>query len=162
LLPGAVAEIGEIRQEIEAPSEGAFAAQNVIELLPRGSAFLQGLGVVASSAYVVEAACKRLDSARVSLAFIGGAVKPAASLGGQTVALPPVEARLPDTVVEALEQLLDGRVYLETTYLDEDFRIARGPGRELYILSRDGDVRRTVPYIFTSALGDDSRFVTKV
>jgi hypothetical protein len=97
----------------------------------------------------------------VSLAFIGGSVRSAATVGGQNVTLPSVSGRLPDPVVEYLETLLDGRVYLETTYLDKDFRIARGPGRELYILSRAGGVRKQLPPIF-STVDSESAFVANV
>ena len=41
-----------------------------------------------------------------------------------------------ERVIEALEGLLGERVFLETTYLDADLRVARGPGRELYVLSK--------------------------
>ena len=43
---------------------------------------------------------------------------------------------LPDALIEQVQGLFAERVYLETTYLDEDMRIGRGPGRELYVLSK--------------------------
>ena len=35
---------------------------------------------------------------------------------------------LPDALIEQVQGLFAERVYLETTYLDEDMRIGRGPG----------------------------------
>ena len=50
--------------------------------------------------------------------------------------LPALGAVLPDALIEQVQGLFAERVYLETTYLDEDMRIGRGPGRELYVLSK--------------------------
>ena len=43
---------------------------------------------------------------------------------------------MPALAVDALQRLAESAVYLETTFLDDDLRIARGPRRELYVLSR--------------------------
>ena len=47
-----------------------------------------------------------------------------------------LSGELPPPVVSALQALTAERVYLETSYLDADLRIARGPNRELYVLSK--------------------------
>jgi len=47
-----------------------------------------------------------------------------------------LEAALPSAAVDALESLTSSAVYLETTYLDEELRVARGPGGEIYVLAR--------------------------
>lgn len=47
-----------------------------------------------------------------------------------------VSGSLPEAIVGGLQQLTAERVYLETSYLDDDLRIARGPSRELYVLSK--------------------------
>jgi len=41
-----------------------------------------------------------------------------------------------DPIIEAVRGIIGERVFLETTYLDEDMRIARGPQKELYVLSK--------------------------
>ena len=40
------------------------------------------------------------------------------------------------TCVVSVQSLTEGAVYLETSYLDDEVRVARGPGREIYLLSR--------------------------
>eukprot|EP00965_Chrysotila_dentata_P062983 2086604-Pleurochrysis_carterae.AAC.1 len=51
LFPGAIAELGEIFQNIEPGlSMDEFKAANVVELLPRGSAILNGLGMRSAGA----------------------------------------------------------------------------------------------------------------
>jgi hypothetical protein len=67
--------------------------------------------------YEVEARCRVLDKTRVSLLFVGGRVQPRL--------LPsPLGAALPDGLISSLQGLAGELVYLETTYLDADFRIA--------------------------------------
>jgi len=44
-------------------------------------------------------------------------------------------------VIDGLQNLFGERVFLETTFLDGDLRVARGPSRELYVLSKRDDVR---------------------
>ena len=118
---------------------GCFVAQNVVELLPLGDGPLSALSDVRPSAttYTIEAACKALDARRVSLVFVGGRLQPPANL--LPLALPAVGATLPRAAIQGLQRLIGNAIYLETSYLDEDFRIARGPGRELYVLSKRDD-----------------------
>lgn len=137
LLPGALFELGEICQNIRpGDSEGKFEVANVIELRPRGSALLRGAGLQTAGTYAVRALCQRLDSKKISLVFVGGELRPFTSLLGMELALPPLAVALPGLVVEALQSLTAERVFLETTFLDADLRIARGPQRELYVLSK--------------------------
>ena len=49
---------------------------------------------------------------------------------------PALAGGLPQPAVEQLQRLTEKAVYLETTYLDEEMRVARGPGKEIYVLSR--------------------------
>ena len=49
---------------------------------------------------------------------------------------PALAGGLPQPAVEQLQRLTENAVYLETTYLDEEVRVARGPGKEIYVLSR--------------------------
>ena len=55
-------------------------------------------------------------------------------------ALPALGASLPgamaDPIIEGVQGIIGERVFLETTYLDADMRVARGPQRELYVLSK--------------------------
>ena len=93
------------------------------------------LGSAPSVSYEVEARCQTIDDRRVSLLFVGGRVRPPA--------LPsPIGATLPDQIVEQLQGLVGERVFLETTYLSEDFRVSRGPDRELYVLSKRAEAGR--------------------
>jgi len=86
--------------------------------------------------YSVIAACQKLDGRRVSLIFTGGELQPFTSLLGKELELPPLSAVLPAAAVDALRGLIGERVFLETTYLDADMRVARGPSKELYVLSK--------------------------
>jgi len=130
-------EIGAIYQNIAAgPTSQELRAQNIVEFLPRGSALLTSLGLRTLSRYAVSAECRVLGPTRVSLLFTGVGIEPFVSVLGQSWASPKLAAGLPAPTVTALEGLLNERVYLETTFLDADLRIARGPGRELYVLSR--------------------------
>ena len=134
LLP-VPAEIGDIYQEIKQKQSSGdeFTVDNAVELLPLGSGALTAVtGMKVAGIYCVEGACKTLSPTRVSLAFVGGRVQPLAAPFG----FPPLGVSLPDPIISQLQSLLANRVYLETTYLDDDFRIARGPGRELYVLSK--------------------------
>ena len=131
------AEIGDVYQEVRPRGEDLdrFVVDNAVELLPIGSGAIGALtGMTAKGLYSVEGACKTLSPTKVSLAFVGGKVQPIAL----PFALPAVGGALPDLLVERLQELLGERVYLETTYLDEDLRIGRGPGKELYVLSKRG------------------------
>lgn len=121
--------IGNIYQEIASGSaSNEFVVQNGVEITPPGlisAAFADAPPLV----YEVEARCKTLDATRVSLAFVGGRVRPPllpSAVGGV----------LPDALITQVQQAFGERVFLQTTYLDEDFRVARGPGKELYVLSK--------------------------
>ena len=123
------ARLGPIYQSVAADDSGrkdAFVVQNGVEFVPPGA--LSSLGASATTVYEVEARCRTLDATRVSLAFVGWRIQPPL--------LPALGAVLPDGIIEQVQQLFGERVYLETTYLDEDMRIGRGPGRELYVLSK--------------------------
>jgi hypothetical protein len=127
------ADIGDVYQEICSDGDGGrFLAQNAVELLPRGSSVLASFGVRLASLYCVEAVCKAFSPTKLSLLFVGGRAQALAA----PVALPALGASLPKPLVEWLQDLVGEAVYLETTYLDEDMRVARGPGQELYILSK--------------------------
>ena len=141
LPPGIFCEIGEIVQEI-APgdSDGSFEASNIVVLSPRGAEFLASLplrpggtlGPRLTGLFAVDAACTVLDDRRLQLVFVGGRAQPLVA----PVELPALSGRAPDPIVSGLQQLVGERIYLETTYLDDDLRVARGPGQELYILSK--------------------------
>ena len=80
-----------------------------------------------------------LDEKRLSLLFVGGSVRSELALLrlGRTAAPPPLAGTfLPPPLAARVEELLDGRVFLETTYLDDTLRVARGPGRELWVLCK--------------------------
>lgn len=128
------AEVGNVYQEISRGSyaDGSFTAQNAVELLPRGSSLLASLGVRVASLYCVEAVCKAFSPTRLSLLFIGFRAQALTA----PIALPALGASLPQPLIEGLQDIVGEAVYLETTYLDEDIRVARGPGQELYILSK--------------------------
>uniref|UniRef100_A0A7S4FAD9 Plastid lipid-associated protein/fibrillin conserved domain-containing protein n=1 Tax=Chrysotila carterae TaxID=13221 RepID=A0A7S4FAD9_CHRCT len=136
LFPGAIAELGEIFQNIEPGlSMDEFKAANVVELLPRGSAILNGLGMRSAVRYRVLAACNVQNETRLSLVFMGLS----AQLEGDTpfgFQPPPLEASLPQELIERLQELAAERVYLDTTYLDKDLRVIRGPTQEIYVLSK--------------------------
>ena len=137
VIPGAFLELGDIYQNIEMGSDATeFDVANIIELKPRGSALLRGAGLQTSGTYAVKAACRKLDGRRVSLVFSAGEFQPLASFFGRETGLPPVVLGLPSAIVDALRGLIGERVFLETTYLDRDIRVARGPSRELYVLSK--------------------------
>ena len=120
--------LGPIYQEVAAGSApDKFVVQNGVEFMAPG--MLSGfLPAAPPLVYEVEARCQTLDATRVSLLFVGGRVRPPL--------LPAVGGALPDPIVSQLQGLLGERVYLETTYLDADMRVGRGPGRELYVLSK--------------------------
>ena len=122
------ARLGPIYQSVAADtsSADAFVVQNGCEFIPPGA--FSGIVDSAKTVYEVEARCRTLDDTRVSLAFVGGRIQPPL--------LPALGAVLPDALIEQVQGLFAERVYLETTYLDEDMRIGRGPGRELYVLSK--------------------------
>ena len=125
--------IGPIYQDVAAAEEpGKFTVQNGVTFVPPGalSAIVDVSGL--STVYEVEARCAVLDDTRVSLAFIGARTRVSGlpALGG---ALPPSVA---DQIIEGVQGIIGERVFLETTYLDETMRIARGPQRELYVLSK--------------------------
>ena len=121
--------IGDVYQEIAACStDDQFVVQNGVEFTPPGlvSALVSAAPPLV---YEVEARCRTLDATKVSLAFVGGRVVPPL--------LPsPVGAVLPDALISQVQELFGERVFLETTYLDEDLRVGRGPNRELYVLSK--------------------------
>ena len=130
LLPGL--NVGEIWQEIRiGDASGSFDATNTVAFQPPGplASFSDALP---SLEYSVEAACNAISDTKLTLVFVGGSSR----LAGTPVELPAISGRLPASVVQGLQSLIGERVYLETTYLDDDFRIARGPGQELYVLSK--------------------------
>jgi len=122
--------LGSIYQDVAAAEEpGKFTVQNGVSLVPPSTfGDLSGLACL----YEIEARCAVLDDTRVSLAFVGAR--------SRFSALPFVGAALPgavaDPLIEAVTAVIGERVFLETTYLDADLRIARGPQRELYVLSK--------------------------
>ena len=120
--------LGPIYQEVAAGSApDKFVVQNGVEFMAPG--MLSGfLPAAPPLVYEVEARCQTLDATRVSLLFVGGLVRPPL--------LPALGGALPDPIVSQLQGLLGERVFLETTYLDDDMRVGRGPGRELYVLSK--------------------------
>eukprot|EP00310_Coccolithus_braarudii_P019537 CAMPEP_0183355246 /NCGR_PEP_ID=MMETSP0164_2-20130417/39595_1 /TAXON_ID=221442 /ORGANISM="Coccolithus pelagicus ssp braarudi, Strain PLY182g" /LENGTH=267 /DNA_ID=CAMNT_0025528289 /DNA_START=7 /DNA_END=810 /DNA_ORIENTATION=+ len=131
-----VAEIGDIWQNISPSKEpGEFNAQNVVELLPIGSALFATLGLRSAVEYTVDATCSVQSPMRLGLVFNGVRAKPVLPSSLQ-ISLPPLSAALPRQLVERLQELTADRVFLETTYLDGDLRVARGPSRELYVLSK--------------------------
>ena len=76
---------------------------------------------------------------RLSRLSVGGSGRSGLALLrlGRTAAPPPLAGTfLPPPLAERVEELLDGRVFLETTYLDDTLRVARGPGRELWVLCK--------------------------
>mmetsp|Transcript_15123 Transcript_15123/g.49323 ORF Transcript_15123/g.49323 Transcript_15123/m.49323 type:complete len:251 (-) Transcript_15123:109-861(-) len=137
ILPGAMLELGDIYQNVRVGSTATeFDVANVIELKPRGSALLRSAGLQTSGRYAVRASCQKLDGRRVSLIFTGAELQPFTSLLGMALGLPPLAAGLPGPAVDALRGLVGERVFLQTSYLDADMRVARGPSRELYVLSK--------------------------
>ena len=129
-------EIGSIRQDIEQQAgSGGLQAQNIIEVLPPLSSPAAAAGLPlprVASEYSIGAECERLGPTRVGLVFARASLRPYGLPDGVRL-----EAGLPQVAVEALQRLTKDVVYLETTYLDEDLRIARGPNREIYALSRN-------------------------
>ena len=121
--------IGDIRQDISRNSDDSITASNSVMLSPPGSSLLPFADWMEAK-YTVVAACQALSTYRLSLLFIG------ASLQLPSTPFPEVSGRLPQLAISALQDLVGERVFLDTTYLDEDLRIARGPGQELYILSK--------------------------
>jgi len=137
----APAEVGEISQELLA-EEGALKALNRVELQPLGADLLSAaLGLRAATTYTVTGVCRALSPTRLSLLFVGGSFAPELQLlkQGFEPSLPPLASELPQPLVGALQDLF-GRigepVYLETTFLSPTLRIARGPGREVWVLRR--------------------------
>ncbi|KAL1522911.1 hypothetical protein AB1Y20_017876 [Prymnesium parvum] len=126
LLP---AQLGAIRQNLRAGKEPrTLGASNEVELQPLLNQWVAPPLRAPAVTYSVQADCRVLDERRVSLVFVGGKL--------QLPVLPAVASTLPSPLIDALQELVRGRIYLETTYLDEDVRVARGPNRELYVLSR--------------------------
>jgi len=85
ILPGSFAEIGRIVQAVAVGGEdgdtASFRVDNMIQILPRGSAILGGaFAAAATSRYSVQAICRVLTAARVSLTFIGGSLTPSAQV----------------------------------------------------------------------------------
>jgi hypothetical protein len=141
LPPLALAEVGEIYQEISrGPTKEGFVATNAVEVLPRGVGFLSTVTSMRQSGlYSIEAACRTLSASKLSLACVGGSLQPLVS----PVALPAIGGSLPAPMVSWIQRAFGDRVFLETTYLDEDLRIGRGPGKELYVLSKRSDSGET-------------------
>lgn len=138
-------ELGDITQEIRpGDSNGTFIALNTICFEPLGAAYVSAtLGLRAAAKYTVRGDCRSLgDGRRVSLLFTGGSFEPEAQLIKQGVELPlppfnpSYEALLPASLTGVLQPLLQERVFLETSFLDEDLRVARGPGSEIWALRR--------------------------
>jgi len=134
-------EIGTISQNVRLSDEpGTLLAENVVEVLPPLSSLLANAGVPlprAATEYCIGATCKRQTERRVGLVFDRVRVKP--YLPFVPFGLPDglkLEGGLPQPAVEALQRLTENNVYLETTYLDDDLRVARGPQGEIYVLSR--------------------------
>lgn len=134
-------EIGTISQNVMVSDEpGTLLAENVVEVLPPFSSLLANAGAPlprAATEYCIGATCKRQTERRVGLVFDRVRVKP--YLPFMPFGLPDglkLEGGLPQPAVEALQRLTENAVYLETTYLDEDLRVARGPSGEIYVLSR--------------------------
>ena len=127
-------DIGDVYQEIETAADGSsFAVSNAVEVLPPGSGLLSAIANTRPAGlYAVEAVCRPLDAKRVSLLFVGASLQPVS----EPFALPALRAALPSPVQSWLQGLVGERVFLETSFLDEDLRIGRGPGRELYVLSK--------------------------
>ena len=119
--------IGDIYQDVAAGvAAGTFVARNGVEFTPPG--IISSIADAPPLVYEVEARCTTLDATRVSLAFVGGRVQPPL--------LPAVGGALPESLIERVQTLFADRVYLETTFLDDDLRISRGPNCELYVLSK--------------------------
>lgn len=134
-------EVGRISQNVRAgASAGELQAENIVELLPPLSSLAAAASLQlprAATEYCVGATCRRLSGRRVSLVFSKLRVRP--WLPFVPWGLPDgvrLEAALPSAAVDALESLTSSAVYLETTYLDEGLRVARGPGGEIYVLAR--------------------------
>lgn len=150
VAPGAVCEIGEVRQNIRADATASasteeataarFTVANEVDLQPRGSAVLRALQLETLGCYSILAECEVLSDSRISLTFAGGTLQPLQRFLGTSLPLPPLSGRLPPPLVSLIEEATRERVYLETTFLDESLRVARGPGRELYVLSRIGSL----------------------
>ena len=70
--------------------------------------------------------------------LVGGALQPELQLikQGLTPPLPALSAELPAPLQEALQDLTADLVFLETSFLDGDFRVARGPGKEVWVLGK--------------------------
>eukprot|EP00316_Scyphosphaera_apsteinii_P012580 CAMPEP_0119324618 /NCGR_PEP_ID=MMETSP1333-20130426/63746_1 /TAXON_ID=418940 /ORGANISM="Scyphosphaera apsteinii, Strain RCC1455" /LENGTH=218 /DNA_ID=CAMNT_0007332373 /DNA_START=110 /DNA_END=766 /DNA_ORIENTATION=+ len=134
------AEVGEIAQTLEVARtpEAELVAFNSVELQPLGSAYLSAFGLRTASSYTIRGKCKKLSASRVSLVFDGGTLQPEFQLlkQGFEPKLPAIGGELPLPVVQALQGVIGDRVFLDTTFLDEDLRVARGPGQEIWVLSR--------------------------
>jgi hypothetical protein len=135
LLPNVA--LGDIVQEIARDQTTAdhFVATNAVTFAP--PPVLPFADALPSIYYAVEAACKPISATKLTLLFVGGRSK----LAGGPVPLPALQGRLPTAVIDGLQNLFGERVFLETTFLDGDLRVARGPSRELYVLSKRDDVR---------------------
>lgn len=155
-------EVGPIQQNVVATdTPGTLAAENVVEFLPPGASLLAAAGVSLpvnvrgshrtiralvcfpttstttlapqpGTEYVIGADCQRQSATRVGLVFARVRVRPL----GLPEGFPALAGGLPQPAVEQLQRLTENAVYLETTYLDEEVRVARGPGKEIYVLSR--------------------------
>ena len=141
------ATLGDITQTVARAEDGDggadFVADNAVELEPPSAPLFGAIGALAglrpATQYSVRARCRVLDEKRLSLLFVGGSVRSELALLrlGRTAAPPPLAGTfLPPPLAERVEELLDGRVFLETTYLDDTLRVARGPGRELWVLCK--------------------------
>lgn len=132
------AEIGDIYQEVQSgTAPGRLLVDNAVELLPPGSGVIGALtGIAAKGVYTVEGVAKPLSATKTSILFVGGRFQPVVS---QSFSLPAIGGGLPEAAIGALQEALGALgepIYLETTYLDENMRIGRGPRRELYVLSK--------------------------
>ena len=141
------ATLGDITQTVARAEDGDggadFVADNAVELEPPSAPLFGAIGALAglrpATQYSVRARCRVLDEKRLSLLFVGGSVRSELALLrlGRTAAPPPLAGTfLPPPLAARVEELLDGRVFLETTYLDDTLRVARGPGRELWVLCK--------------------------
>ena len=139
------ATLGDITQTVARAEDGDadFVADNAVELEPPSAPLFGAIGALAvAAAGDAVLGARALPRARRETALAPlrrrlGASELALLRLGRTAAPPPLAGTfLPPPLAARVEELLDGRVFLETTYLDDTLRVARGPGRELWVLCK--------------------------
>eukprot|EP00904_Undaria_pinnatifida_P009657 jgi/Undpi1/5821/HiC_scaffold_2.g01095.m1 len=123
LLPGI--DVGQVFQNI---SEDGTEIANIVDLQPKAAPVFERFMGITSARLKVLAASSVEGDRRITLSFRSSQYSPQTLLGRDVSAtLPPLKFSLPQ---------IPGAGWVDTTFIDDDIRVARAFGGNLFVLAR--------------------------